>query len=138
MKPTKIAVLLVFGLMGAVGPTARAAEPASPVAAVRQPDKNIQVLYDKMMAALETNDFANFAKPLDDDMKRFLTKKVFDSVIVQMESRFNKGYTAEYFGDVKKNGQMVYIWKLTFKDGGDDVLVQMGLKDGKISEFLLA
>ncbi|MEH2102821.1 MAG: hypothetical protein V7K76_24360 [Nostoc sp.] len=40
-------------------------------------------------------------------------------------------------GNLKQQGYQVYLWKLTFLDGGDDVLARLSLKDGKIGGFWL-
>lgn len=137
MKHSKFAVALVLGLLCVPAAVMRADDATPAAVPAPQPEPKIQKLYDQMMAALETDDFTNFAKPLDDDTKRLLTKEAFESVIKQMEPRFDKGYKAQYLCELKKPGKSIYLWKLSFTDKGSDVLVEMGLKDDKISDFLL-
>jgi hypothetical protein len=64
-----------------------------------------------------------------------MTKNLFDGVHVMFGPRFDKGYTPEYLCEMKKGGETVYLWKLSFKDGGDDMLLQFAMKDNKVSGF---
>jgi hypothetical protein len=48
-----------------------------------------------------------------------------------------KGYDATYLGELKQSGCKVYLWKLAYKDGRDDTLARLSLKDGKVAGFLL-
>ncbi len=36
---------------------------------------------------------------------------------------------------LKKGAVQVYLWKLAFKDGGDDLVALMALKDGKVASL---
>jgi hypothetical protein len=39
---------------------------------------------------------------------------------------------------LNQQGYTVYLWKLEFKDGKDDVLVTMAVRDGKVGGFWLS
>ena len=55
----------------------------------------------------------------------------------QLAPRMKKGYECSYLGDLKQQGFHVLLWKLMFKDGGDDTLAKLALKDGKVAGFWL-
>ena len=40
-----------------------------------------------------------------------------------------------FLTSLKQQGYAVYLWKLTFKDGKDDHLARMAVKDGKVGGF---
>jgi hypothetical protein len=69
------------------------------------------------------------------ELFKTLTKKQFEPVSAQLSSRLKAGYTVAYFGDLKQLGYHVTIWKLSFKDGGDDFLAETSVKDGKVGGF---
>ena len=43
-----------------------------------------------------------------------------------------KGYTLEYFGQLRQRGMAVYVWKVSSSGAPDDVLVRLWVKDGKV------
>ena len=94
-------------------------------------------LFKKMIAAIENGDYEAFVADGDPAFKAALTKTAFDSGTSQVLPRLRAGYTPAYLGTLNQGGFMVHLWKLTFKDGKDDVLVSMALKDGKVGGFRL-
>jgi hypothetical protein len=55
----------------------------------------------------------------------------------ELAPRAKQGYDARYFGELNRKGYQVHVWRLVFKDGGDDVLATLSVKDGKAGNFLL-
>jgi hypothetical protein len=58
-----------------------------------------------------------------------------DALEKHVGSRLKGGFEATYLCQVKKGGIQVYLWKLTFKDGGDDLVALMALQDGKVASL---
>jgi hypothetical protein len=48
-----------------------------------------------------------------------------------------KGYECVRLGELTQQGCRVLLWKLAYKDGGDDTLAKLVLKDGKVAGFWL-
>jgi hypothetical protein len=46
-----------------------------------------------------------------------------------------KGYEVFQLGILNQQGCQVYLRKLVFKDGGDDLLVKLALRNGKVTGF---
>ena len=92
---------------------------------------------DKLLKAVETNDYANFVADGTDAFKADLTKEILEGVSVQLAPRMKKGYDASFLGELKQQGCQVLLWKVTYKDGGDDTLAKVVLKDGKVAGFWL-
>jgi hypothetical protein len=90
-----------------------------------------------LMAAIEANDYTRFITPLEDEMKAALNKQSFEVVVAQFAPRLKTGYRAVYFGEMKKKGYTVHLWKLTFKDQSDDVLAELSIKNRKVGGFFL-
>jgi len=92
---------------------------------------------DKLLKAVEANDYDGFVADGTAEVKAALTKQMLEGVSAQMAPRMKKGYEATYLGELKQSGCKVYLWKLTYKDGGDDTVARLSLKDGKVAGFLL-
>jgi hypothetical protein len=48
-----------------------------------------------------------------------------------------KGYTCSRLEELTQQGGRVLLWKLTYKDGGDDTLAKLVLEDRKVAGFWL-
>lgn len=120
MKMIPLVCVLVLGALGAV----RAAEPA--------PEAKTQS--DKLIAAIAAADYAAFVADGDAAFKG-LKKEVFDAVASQLVPRFRAGCEVTYLGEMKQLGYQVTLWKLSFKDGGDDALATLSMKDGKVGGY---
>jgi hypothetical protein len=46
-----------------------------------------------------------------------------------------KGYKVVTLGTLNQQGCQVYLRKLIFKDGNDDILARLALRDGKVAGF---
>ena len=92
---------------------------------------------DKLLKAVEANDYANFVAEGSEAFKAGLTKQMLEGVSAQLAPRLQKGYEVSYLGELKQQGCQVHLWKLAYKDGGDDTLAKLVLKDGKVAGFWL-
>ncbi len=103
------------------------AENASP------PDSVLKAL----LSAVETNSVEKFIADGDTQFKAAMTKEILAPVSAQISSRLKSGYTTSYLGKLHQQGFDVHLYRLAFKDGGDDVLAKLSLKDGKVGGFWL-
>jgi hypothetical protein len=127
MKPKRwvmVAMCACWALSVAVCVAAGAEDSARPV-------------LGKLLKAVEANDYDSFVADGTAEVKAALTKQMLEGVSAQMAPRMKKGYDATYLGELKQSGCKVYLWKLAYKDGGDDTLARLSLKDGKVAGFLL-
>ena len=92
---------------------------------------------DKLLRAVEANDYDSFVADANDVFKAALTKPMLQGVSGQLAPRLKKGYACSYLGELTQQGCQVLLWKLTYKDGGDDTLAKLVLKDGKVAAFWL-
>jgi hypothetical protein len=123
--PTKFAALIMV-LM----PLLASAQGQSPKA-----DPEAQKLCDKMLEAIKTADRDAFVANAADTVKEGTTQQVMDALEKQLGARLKKGFEQTYLCQLKQAGHQVHLWKLTFKDGGDDLVVRLALKDGKVGGF---
>ena len=100
-------------------------------------DEAVRPVLDKLLKAVEANDYESFVADGTDAVKAGLTKQMLEGVSNQLAPRLKKGYTCSYLGELKQQGCQVYLWKLVYKGGGDDTLAKLVLKDGKVAGFWL-
>lgn len=89
----------------------------------------------KMLTATAGARYADFLKHADDAFKAGLTKQNFDGVAGQLSPRLKGGHTVAFLGRLRQGGHEVFLWKLSFKDGGDDNLVKMAVKAKLVAGF---
>ena len=106
-------------------------------AAFPQTPQQPEAIMRSMLAAIQANSLTDFDAPADETVKSAMTQQILDKMNQQLALRFKQGYIVVGMGSLKKEGALVYLWKLEFKDEGDDVLVTMAVKDGKVAGFYL-
>jgi hypothetical protein len=91
----------------------------------------------KMLSALESNSLPDFVAEGDPALQAATAPPMFNNLSRRLGTRLKNGYTATYLAELKQQGYMVYLWKLEFSDSGDDILVTMAIRDGKVGGFWL-
>lgn len=90
-----------------------------------------------MLGAIQSNSLTEFGGLADQTVKAAMTQPILDRMNELLAPRLKQGYALVGMGALKKEGALVYLWKLEFKDAGDDVLVTIAMKDGKVAGFYL-
>ncbi len=120
-----------------LSPLAVAQDPTKEARVVKAAESTSQAIFESLMDAIRDDSYANFHAFGDADVKEHLTKDIFESVVEQVAPRMKKGYRTEYLGSMNKLGFKLHLWKISYEDGGDDMLCQMSLKQGKVGGFFL-
>ncbi len=68
----------------------------------------------------------------DDNLKAALTRTQFDAASNLINKRTSGGYDTTFLGELNQHGYQVFLYRLRFKDGGDDILGTMSLMDDKV------
>ena len=89
----------------------------------------------KLFAALENTDYAAFVAAGDAVFQQKLKPEQFAAVAAQLAPMLKAGHAVTYLGELQQKGFRVTLWKLSFRQGGDDLLVTLSLKDGKVGGF---
>ncbi len=101
------------------------------------PTQGTEAVFKNLMTAIISNNYDGFVADCDDAMKAAITKPKLESVSKQVEPRAKGGYDSEYLGELNQKGFTVHLWRLRFKEGGDDILATLSMKDGKVGGFFL-
>jgi hypothetical protein len=92
-------------------------------------------ILNKILNAVENNDLDNFVMDGDNQFKAAITKQMFDGLNAVIAPRMKKGYKIVPLGTLNQQGCQVYLRKLVFKDGNDDILVKLALRNSKVAGF---
>ena len=96
-----------------------------------------RTVLNNLLAATEENDYNAFLKDASAEVKAALTKQMLEGVSAQVAPHMKKGYEVTYFGNLTQQGCEVHLWKLVYRDGRDDTLAKLVLKNGKVAGFWL-
>jgi hypothetical protein len=107
-------------------------------AALAQAPAEIEATMNKMLSAVQAVSLADFVAAGDPGFRAGMTKPMLDSVSRQLAPRLREGYTTAFLGKLNQHAFTVYLWKLEFKDGKDDVLVTLAAKGGQVGGFWLS
>lgn len=90
---------------------------------------------DTLLTAIATNNYDVLVANAAPALKTRITKETFTQVSTQLSPRLKKGYKPQYLGSLKQQGVEVLLWKITFQDGGDDMLARMVIQEDKVAGF---
>jgi hypothetical protein len=88
-----------------------------------------------LLAAIATNNYDVLAANAAPALKSRITKETFTQVSAQLSARLKKGYKPQYLGSLKQQGVEVLLWKITYQDGGDDMLARLVIQENKVAGF---
>ena len=102
-----------------------------------QAPEQVETTMKNMLAAIQANSLTDFVAGGDAAFQAGMTRPMLDGVSAEFAPRLKQGYTTTFLGRVNQKGYEVYLWKLEFKDGKDDRVVTMAVKDGKVGGLFL-
>jgi hypothetical protein len=90
-----------------------------------------------MMNAIKQGDYESFMQSADPNFKNGVPPQAFLSMSAALAPRLASGYTPTYLTSLNKQGAKTYLWKIVFKDEGDDMLVTLSLRNDKVIGFFI-
>jgi hypothetical protein len=109
---------------------------AVPARAEGAPPPEAHKLLTKMIDAVKTESYDAFLADADANLKKHLSRQQFEGMCGLYSKPLNKGYTLEYFGQLKKRDMAVYVWKVSTNGAQEDVLIRLAVKDGKVGGIM--
>ncbi len=88
-----------------------------------------------LLTAIAANNYDALVANAAPALKSRITKETFTQVSAQLSPRLKKGYKLQYLGSLKQQGVEVFLWKITYKDGGDDMLAKLVIQENKVAGF---
>jgi hypothetical protein len=99
---------------------------------LRSHDSTVRQMFD----AIQSKSYDTFVADGDGRFKTGFTPKMFDDLTQKLGPRLRIGYHVTFLTTLNQQDYVVYVWKVTFKDAKDDLLVTLFIKDGKVSGFI--
>lgn len=90
-----------------------------------------------ILDAIASRDYELFTTVGDSGYKAGITKQMFEGVSEQLAPRMEEGYSTTYLGDLKQGDYQIYLWKLSFVDGGDEFVARLTLSGDKVAGILI-
>ena len=88
-----------------------------------------------LLAAIATNNYDAFVANATPALKTRITKEEFKRVSTQLSPRLKKGYELQYLGSLKQQGVEVFLWKIMYKEAGNDMVAKLVLQGDKVAAF---
>jgi hypothetical protein len=108
-----------------------------PAVHAAEPDPAVKKTLDKLLKAIEAGDREAFSADGTEAAKQGTTQQVMDGLAKLVGGRLKEGFETTYLCQLNQQGHQIHLWKATFKDGGDDLVFRMAIKDGKVAGFFL-
>jgi hypothetical protein len=91
-----------------------------------------------LLKATEAADYDAFLAPGTESFQKGIAKSMFYRVSEQVASRLKAGHTLEYLTEIRQGKFRIFLWKLSFRDRGDEFIARLALTaDGKVAGCLL-
>jgi hypothetical protein len=97
----------------------------------------VQTNFDVMLKAVKDGVYGSFTSAGSPEFKTTYTQESFNIVKEASAPRLAQGYEATYLSSLNLKGYTVFLWKLTYSDGGDDSLVTVSVENGFVIGFLI-
>ncbi|MBD0339822.1 hypothetical protein [Microcoleus vaginatus] len=101
------------------------------------PSENVINCLHVILDATASKNYELFTTVGDAGYKASITQQMFDDVSEQLASRLQKGYSITYFGEIKQGNSPIYLWKLSFEDGGDEFVAHMTMNGDKVAGIFI-
>jgi hypothetical protein len=88
-----------------------------------------------LLTAIATNNYNALIANAAPALKTRITKETFTQVSTQLSPRLKKGYKLQYLGSLKQHEVEVFLWKIIYQDGGDDLLARLVIQEDKVAGF---
>ena len=95
-----------------------------------------QAVVQQLLDAVAKNDYESFTADGTADFAA-IDQAQFVQVSESLAPRLQKGYSVEYLGNLQQQGLDISVWKVSFQDGGDDLLATLNVQDGQVGGFYL-
>ena len=88
-----------------------------------------------LLTAIATNNYNALIANAAPALKTRITKETFTQVSTQLSPRLKKGYKLQYLGSLRQQEVEVFLWKIIYQDGGDDLLARLVIQEDKVAGF---
>ena len=102
-----------------------------------EPDQRVVDCLKTILEATASGNYELFTTVGTPAYKAGITLQMFEGVSEQLAPRMAKHYSTTYFGNLKQHHYQVYLWKLSFEEGGDEFVARMTMDGDKVAGILI-
>lgn len=103
------------------------------------PPADIAAVLKTIITSYQTDDYELFRSTMSEQMEAAIPKERFQDVNRRMSVYFKSDYQLPYMGSVRARGRTVHFWRLSLKEGEDEMLMRMVLNGaGQVSGLLFS
>jgi len=88
-----------------------------------------------LLTAIATNNYDALVASAAPALRSRITRDTFMKASAQLSTRLKMGYKLQYLGSLRQQGVEVLLWKITYQDGGDDMLARLVIQEDKVAGF---
>ena len=88
-----------------------------------------------ILQATKDKSYDDFLTHADSGVRAGISKQMFEGVSGMFAPRLQKGYKTTYLTRLRQRGHTVYLWKLEFTDGKDEVLVKLSINNDDPNKY---
>ena len=88
-------------------------------------------ILDSILEGFGTNNYKKYSRNFDDTLKEAISEKKFLVVAQQIKSKIGNYQSREYLGFLKKGRMTLVLWKASFDESEDDVLIKLVISKRK-------
>jgi hypothetical protein len=103
-----------------------------------------EALLNRFLLAVQEHSYENFVALFiaqganaerQEKSQKTQAMKQLDLLSQALASRLKNGYKTSFLGSLTQRGVLLFLWKLEYRDGGDDDLVYMASERGTVLQF---
>jgi hypothetical protein len=99
-------------------------------------DAAAQAMFEKLMTAQSAKDYETFVADGTTQLQAALSKTQFEASSDILAPKFAKEHEIQFLGELNQRGYEVYLYRIRFQDGSDDIQGTLSLKEGKVAGIL--
>lgn len=108
----------------------------SPAQAVTTGGVSDQPVVHHLLDSMARSDYPGFISQSTPEFAS-VGEAQFLQVATAIAPRLQQGYSVQYLGNLRQQGLDISVWKVSFRDQGDDLLATLNVRNGLVGGFFL-
>jgi hypothetical protein len=121
--------VVTAALLGAILLALRWQSPADPM-------RTAVAVAERVLKAVEREDYEAFLAEADKSVRK-MRPEYFRALVERQAPRLRGGHALHALDSRSRGEVVVSRWKVTFKDGGPDAVLTLGVRAGKVATFAI-
>jgi len=89
----------------------------------------------EMLSAVQADNYDAFMAKKSEEFRKAIPKDNFQNISASLSARLKTQHELIYFGSFKREGHEIFLWKISYKDNGNDNLIMIAFRNRDVSGF---